>query len=45
MGLHFPYWHNDFGTMGSAGCVNLRLDDARWAWEFCNHGTAVVVRH
>ena len=44
VGFHATYWHNDFGTRRSAGCVNLRLEDARWAWDFCNHGTPVVVR-
>jgi lipoprotein-anchoring transpeptidase ErfK/SrfK len=29
-GLHGTYWHNNFGTPMSHGCVNLRTDDAGW---------------
>ena len=29
-GLHGTYWHNNFGTPMSRGCVNLRTDDAAW---------------
>lgn len=28
--LHGTYWHNDFGTPRSHGCVNLRTSDAKW---------------
>jgi lipoprotein-anchoring transpeptidase ErfK/SrfK len=28
--LHAAYWHDDFGTPRSHGCVNLAPDDARW---------------
>jgi lipoprotein-anchoring transpeptidase ErfK/SrfK len=28
--LHGTYWHNDFGTPRSHGCVNLRTPDAKW---------------
>lgn len=45
IGFHYAYWHADFGTARSAGCVNLRLHDSRWAWDFCDHGTAVVVHY
>ncbi|PJF42276.1 MAG: hypothetical protein CUN50_04785 [Candidatus Thermofonsia Clade 1 bacterium] len=32
--LHGAYWHDDFGTPRSQGCINLSLSDARWlyAW-------------
>lgn len=29
-GLHGTYWHNNFGTPMSRGCVNLTVDDAAW---------------
>ncbi len=45
IGFHYAYWHDEFGQTRSAGCVNLRLDDSRWAWNFCDHGTPVVVHH
>jgi hypothetical protein len=28
--LHAAYWHDDFGTPRSHGCVNLAPEDARW---------------
>ncbi len=32
--LHAAYWHDDFGTPRSHGCINLAPDDAKWlfAW-------------
>ena len=45
IGFHYAYWHSEFGTARSAGCVNLRLHDSQWAWDFCDHGTRVVVHY
>lgn len=45
IGFHYAYWHGEFGTARSAGCVNLRLHDSQWAWDFCDHGTRVVVHY
>ena len=45
IGFHYAYWHNEFGTARSAGCVNLRLHDSQWAWDFCDHGTSVIVHY
>jgi lipoprotein-anchoring transpeptidase ErfK/SrfK len=42
-GLHGTYWHNQFGTPRSAGCVNLRTDDAAWLFNFAEVGTLVDV--
>jgi hypothetical protein len=28
--LHGAYWHNHFGIRMSHGCVNMRIEDARW---------------
>ncbi len=42
--LHGAYWHDQFGTRRSAGCVNLNLDDARWIYRWAREGTAVIVR-
>jgi hypothetical protein len=28
--LHAAYWHDDFGTPRSHGCINLSPEDARW---------------
>lgn len=34
--LHGTYWHNNFGTPMSHGCVNLTIEDAEWlfSWSF-----------
>ncbi|HLA98949.1 MAG TPA: L,D-transpeptidase family protein [Anaerolineales bacterium] len=42
-GLHGTYWHNNFGTPMSHGCVNLKTDDAGWLFKFASVGTVVNV--
>ncbi len=32
--LHGAYWHNNFGTPMSHGCVNLSLPDAAWLFDW-----------
>ena len=32
--LHGTYWHNDFGTPKSAGCINLRPEAAKWLFRW-----------
>ena len=44
-GLHGTYWHNNFGTPMSHGCVNLRTDDARWIYNWAPVGTKVVTHY
>lgn len=41
--LHGTYWHDNFGTPMSHGCVNLRTSDAKWLFEFASVGTLVNV--
>lgn len=41
--LHGTYWHSNFGTPMSHGCVNLRTEDAEWLFEFASIGTLVNV--
>ena len=43
--IHYAYWHDSFGQEMSHGCVNMRLDDSRWAWYFCDMDTKVVVHY
>jgi lipoprotein-anchoring transpeptidase ErfK/SrfK len=43
-GIHGTYWHNNFGTPMSAGCVNLTIEDAKWLYNFASVGTLVNVR-
>jgi lipoprotein-anchoring transpeptidase ErfK/SrfK len=44
-GLHGTYWHNNFGTPMSHGCVNLRTDDAEWLFNWASVGTLVNVHY
>lgn len=41
--LHGTYWHNNFGTPMSHGCVNLPVDIAKFLYGWAPIGTAVTV--
>jgi lipoprotein-anchoring transpeptidase ErfK/SrfK len=41
--LHGTYWHNNFGTPMSHGCVNLPLDFASWLYQWAPIGMPVVI--
>lgn len=41
--LHGTYWHNNFGTPMSHGCVNLPMDVAAWMYAWAPVGTLVTV--
>jgi len=44
-GLHGTYWHNNFGTPMSHGCVNLSPSDAAWLFDFARVGTVVNIHY
>lgn len=44
-GLHGTYWHHNFGTPMSHGCVNLSIPDAEWLYSFASVGTLVNVHY
>lgn len=44
-GIHGAYWHNNFGTPMSRGCVNLSLSDAEWFYNWAPMGTKVVTHY
>lgn len=44
-GLHGTYWHNNFGTPMSHGCVNLPTRDAQWLYNWAPIGTTVVTHY
>lgn len=44
-GFHGTYWHDNFGTPMSRGCVNLRMVDAEWLYHWASVGTPVVVHY
>lgn len=33
--FHGTYWHDNFGNPMSAGCVNMRNQDAKWLFRWC----------
>ena len=34
IGFHGAYWHDEFGSQRSRGCVNLTLTDAHWLFKW-----------
>lgn len=43
--LHGTYWHNNFGTPMSHGCVNLPTPAAEWIYNWSTMGTVVNVHY
>lgn len=43
--LHGTFWHNNFGTPMSHGCVNLKTSDAEWIFNWSQLGTVVNVHY
>ena len=41
--LHGTYWHSNFGTPMSHGCINLTRADASWLYSWTPMGTKVVI--
>jgi hypothetical protein len=41
--LHGTYWHNNFGTPMSHGCVNLPMDVADWMYQWSTLGMRVEI--
>lgn len=44
-GIHGTYWHSNFGTPMSHGCVNMRTSDAEWLFYWASVGTLVNVHY
>jgi LysM repeat protein len=42
--IHGTYWHNSFGWPMSHGCVNMKISDAQWLYNWAPIGTLVVIR-
>ena len=42
-GIHGTYWHENFGTPMSHGCINLRKGDAEWLYHMASVGTVVNI--
>jgi lipoprotein-anchoring transpeptidase ErfK/SrfK len=44
-GIHGTYWHNNFGTPMSHGCVNMKNDDAEWVFHYSRIGTLINIHY
>lgn len=43
--IHGAYWHSNFGTPMSHGCVNMTISDAQALYEWAAPGTEVYVHY
>lgn len=43
--FHGAPWRKSFGYSGSHGCVNMRVKDAKWLWDWAEMGDTVVVHY
>lgn len=41
--LHGTYWHNNFGTPMSHGCVNMKIPDAALIYQWAEIGTPIII--
>lgn len=41
--IHGAFWHNNFGTPMSHGCVNISVPDSFWVFSWANLGDSVYV--
>lgn len=44
-GIHGTYWHHNFGTPMSHGCVNMETSQAGWVFNWAPVGTIVNVHY
>jgi lipoprotein-anchoring transpeptidase ErfK/SrfK len=42
-GFHGAYWHDNFGTAASHGCINLSPADAKWLYDWTGLGERVII--
>jgi hypothetical protein len=43
MGIHGAYWHDDFGSPVSHGCINLSPADAQFLYAWARDGENVII--
>ena len=44
-GIHGTYWHDNFGTPMSHGCVNMRTSEAGWLFDWAFVGILVNIHY
>jgi hypothetical protein len=45
LAIHGTYWHENFGSPSSHGCVNLPIWAAGWLYEWAGYGTPVSIHY
>lgn len=43
--IHGVYWHNNFGTPMSHGCINMSESAAQWLYGWARVGTPIVIHY
>ncbi len=43
--IHGTYWHSNFGTPMSHGCINASTPDAEWVYNWVDIGTPVFIHY
>lgn len=41
--IHYAYWHDNFGTPMSGGCVNVNFDNSKWIYDWSEVGVPVEI--
>ena len=45
LAIHGAYWHDNFGSPMSHGCVNLSIPDAAWIYDWASIGTGIWIHY
>lgn len=40
--IHSTFWHNNYGTPRSHGCINAKPEDAKWVWRWTSPHVPLV---
>lgn len=40
--IHSTFWHNDYGTPRSHGCINARPEDAKWVFRWTSPHVSLI---
>jgi lipoprotein-anchoring transpeptidase ErfK/SrfK len=43
--IHGAYWHNNFGSVMSHGCINLPMEVADWLYSHAHIGMRMVIHY
>jgi hypothetical protein len=43
--IHYNWWASSWGNPGSQGCLGMRMDGAKFLWEWANVGTPLAIHY